>query len=213
LPPGGAFLRVDDPLAALGRFAAAYRSTMPARVVGVSGSVGKTTTKELIADALSTQGKTARTRGNFNNEIGLPLSVAEMGPRLRVRRHRDGHQPSRRYGHAARHPDAGLAVMTRIGPVHIEFFGSVRAIAEEKAALLEKLPADGFAVLDLDDECFDVLRAHASAPVETCSLKRREADYAGDVQAGGRLWVFERATGESATLPVPPPGGFMAATR
>jgi UDP-N-acetylmuramoyl-tripeptide--D-alanyl-D-alanine ligase len=172
--------------------------------------VGKTSTKELIADALSTLGKTARTAGNFNNEIGLPLSVAgldgdcafgvieagishpgEMAPLRDILR-----------------PD--IAVVTPIGPAHIEYFGSVRAIAEEKAALLEKLPADGFAVLDRDDEYFEILRAHCSAPVVTCSLKRRDVDYAGDPQADGRLWVFERETGESATLPVPPPVGFMA---
>ena len=210
LPAAGAVLRVDDVLAALGRFAAEYRATMSARIVGVTGSVGKTSTKELVADALATLGKTARTAGNFNNEIGLPLSVAglegdcsfgvieagishpgEMAPLRDILR-----------------PDA--AVVTRIGPAHIEFFGSVRAIAEEKAALLEKLPADGFAVLDRDDEFFDVLRAHSSAPVVTCSLKRRDVDYAGDPQADGKLWVFEQATGESAVLPVPPPIGFMA---
>jgi UDP-N-acetylmuramoyl-tripeptide--D-alanyl-D-alanine ligase len=72
------------------------------------------------------------------------------------------------------------------------------------------LPADGFAVLDVDDDCHDILRAHCSAPVVTCSLARREVDYAGEVQADGRLWVCERATGETAVLPVPPPAGFMA---
>ncbi len=210
LPAGGCFLRVDDGLAALGRFAAEYRATLSARIVGVTGSVGKTLTKELVADLLAALGKTARTSGNFNNEIGLPLSVAgvdsdcafgvieagishpgEMAPLRDVLR-----------------PD--VAVVTRIGPAHIEFFDSVRAIAEEKAVLLERLPADGFAVLDRDDDQFDVLRAHASAPVATCSLKSREADYAGELQIDGKLRVIERATGESAALPLPPPGGFMA---
>ena len=210
LPANGFCLRVDDVLAALGRIAAGYRATLPARLVGVTGSVGKTSTKELVADLLAALGKTARTAGNYNNEIGLPLSVAgiagdcafgvieagishpgEMAPLRDILR-----------------PD--IAVLTRIGPVHIEFFDSVRAIAEEKAALLEKLPADGFAVLDRDDEFFDVLRAHASAPVATCSLKRRDVDFAGDPQEDGKLWVCERATGETAVLPLPPPGGFMA---
>lgn len=210
LPAEGCFLRVDDVPAALGRFAAEYRLTMPARIVGVTGSVGKTSTKELIADVLSTVGPTARTAGNFNNEIGLPLSVSELtrdcafGVIEAGISHPGEMAPLR----DILRPD--LAVVTRIGPAHIEFFGSVRAIAEEKAALLGKLPADGFAVLDLDDEFFDVLRAHCSAPVVTCSLKRRDVDYAGAPQADGNLRVFERATGESATLPVPPPIGFMA---
>ena len=209
LPPGGFFLVVDDPLAALGRFAAEYRRTLSARIVGVTGSVGKTLTKELAADLLSTVGKTARTSGNFNSGIGLPLSVAGIGGDCAFAVIEAGisHPGEMAPLRDVLRPDA--AVATPIGPAHVEFFGSVRAIAEEKAALLEKLPADGFAVLDLDDGFFDVLRAHASAPVVTTSMKRREADYAGDAQADG-LWVCERATGETAVLPLPPPGGFMA---
>ncbi|MGD9782508.1 MAG: UDP-N-acetylmuramoyl-tripeptide--D-alanyl-D-alanine ligase [Kiritimatiellia bacterium] len=210
LPAGGGFLRVDDVLAALGRFAAGYRATLPARLVGVTGSVGKTSTKELVADLLATVGKTARTAGNFNNEIGLPLSLAGVGGDCAFGVIEAGisHPGEMAPLRDVLMPD--VAVMTAIGPVHAEFFESVRAIAEEKAALLEKLPASGFAVLDLDDDYFEVLRGHSSAPVATCSLKRREADYAGDPQADGTLWVCERATGERAALPLPPPGGYMA---
>lgn len=210
LPAGGAYLQVDDVPVALGRMAAGYRATLPARIVGVTGSVGKTTTKELVADLLATVGRTARTAGNFNNEIGLPLSVlgvdrtcafavieagishpGEMAPLRDVLR-----------------PDA--AVMTAIGPVHVEFFDSVRAIAEEKAVLLEKLPADGFAVLDRDDEFFPLMRARSSAPVAACSLADPAADYFGEILPSGGLRVREKATGERAELPVPPPGGYMA---
>lgn len=210
LPAGGRFLRVDDVLAALGRFAAAYRATMPARIVGVTGSVGKTSTKELVADLLSTVGKTARTAGNFNNEIGLPLSVAglERDCAFGVIEVGISHPGEMAPLRDVLMPD--IAVMTGIGPVHVEYFDSVRAIAEEKAALLEKLPAGGFAVLDPEDEFFGVLSAHSSAPVVTCSLKRRDAEYAAEPQGAGKLRVFERATGESAVLPLPPPGGFMA---
>lgn len=211
LPASGCFLRVDDVLAALGRFAAAYRAIMPARVVGVTGSVGKTTTKELIADLLATVGKTARTAGNFNNEIGLPLSVAELSRDCAFGVIEAGisHPGEMAPLRDILRPD--VAVATRIGPVHVEFFASERAIAEEKAALLDKLPADGFALLDRDDPFFDVLRAHASAPVATCSLNDRTADYFGQILDAGRLQVHERASGESCALPLPPPGGFMAA--
>lgn len=210
LPAAGCFLRVDDVPAALRGFAAGYRGTLAARIVGITGSVGKTSTKELVADALATVGKTARTVGNFNNEIGLPLSVAGIGRDCAFAVIEAGISHP---GDMAPLRDIlrpHLAVVTAMGPVHIEFFESVRAIAEEKAALLEHLPTDGFAVLDADDACFDVFRARSSAPVVTCSLRRREADYAGDLQADGRLWVCERATGETAVLPVPPPSGFMA---
>jgi len=210
LPAGGAFLVVDDVLAALGRFAAGYRATLPARLVGVTGSVGKTTTKELVADLLATVGPTGRTAGNYNNEIGLPLSVAglDRGCAFGVIEAGISHPGEMAPLREILRPDA--AVVSRLGPVHVEFFTSVRAIAEEKAALLEKLPPSGFAVLDRDDEYFDVLRAHASAPVATCSLRDAGADYFGAPQADGRLLVVERATGERCALPVPPPGAYMA---
>jgi UDP-N-acetylmuramoyl-tripeptide--D-alanyl-D-alanine ligase len=151
-----------------------------------------------------------RTAGNFNNEIGLPLSLALLDRECAFGVFEAGisHPGDMALLREILRPD--IAVVTPIGPAHIEFFGSVRAIAEEKAALLEKLPADGFAVLDRDDEYFEVLRAHVSVPVVDCSLKRRDVEYAGDPQADGQLWVYERATGESAVLPVPPPIDFMA---
>lgn len=210
LPAGGCVLRVENVLTALGCFAAAYRLSMPARLVGVTGSVGKTSTKELIADVLSCLGKTVRTSGNFNNEIGLPLSLSGLEKDCAYGVFEAGisHPGEMAPLRDILMPD--MAAITRVGPVHIEFFESVRAIAEEKAALLEQLPPDGFAVLDFDDEFFGVLREHSSAPVVTCSMKSREVDYAGDPQEDGHLWVFERATGESAVLPVPPPGAYMA---
>ena len=210
LPAGGAYLRVDDVSAALGRLAAGYRATLSARIVGIGGSVGKTTTKELVADLLATVGQTARTAGNFNNEIGLPLSVlgVDRSCAFAVLEAGISHPGEMASLRDVLRPDA--AVMTTIGPVHIEFFASVRAIAEEKAALLEKLPADGFAVLDRDDEFFPILRARSSAPVVACSLADSAADYFGEGLPSGGLRVREKATGECAELPVPPPGGYMA---
>ena len=190
--------------------AAASRG-LRARVVGVTGSVGKPTTKEWIANALARAGKTARTAGNFNNEIGLPLSVLQVAPDCDFAVIEAGmsHPGEMAVLRDILWPD--VAVVTEIGPAHIEFFDSVRAIAEEKAALLERLPADGWAVLDDDDVWAGVLRERCAAEVVSCSLRRREVDYAGDAAEAGWLWVCERATGESARVPLPPPAGFMAA--
>ncbi len=210
LPTGGHFLRVDNVLDALGRFAAAYRATLPTRMVGVTGSVGKTSTKEIIADLLCILGKTGRTVGNYNNEIGLPLSVAALDRECRFGVIEAGISHPGELAHLRDILRPDMAVITRIGPVHAEFFDSVRDIAEEKATLLTALPADGFAVLDRDDEFFPMLRARCSAPVITCSLRRREVDYAGDLQEDDQLWVCEAATGETAVLPVPPPASYMA---
>jgi UDP-N-acetylmuramoyl-tripeptide--D-alanyl-D-alanine ligase len=210
LPATGHFLRVASPLKALGDLAAATRIPMSARVVGVTGSVGKTCTKELIADLLSVLGKTVRTQGNFNNEIGLPLSLAELTRDCAYGVFEAGISHP---GEMARLRDIlkpDIVVMTPIGKAHIEHFASVEAIAEEKAILLEQLPPDGFAVLDRDDACFDLLQKHGLAPVVTCSMQGSLADYMGEEQVDGRLRVVETATGESALLPVPPPGAFMA---
>jgi len=210
LPINGIFLRVASPLKALGDLAAATRLPMSARVVGITGSVGKTCTKELIADQLSVLGKTVRTQGNFNNEIGLPLSLAGLTRDCAYGVFEAGISHP---GEMARLRDIlkpDIVVITPIGKAHIEHFASVEAIAEEKAILLEQLPRDGFAVLDRDDACFDLLRSHCPAPVVTCSMQRSPADYTGEEQPEGRLRVVEMATGESAVLPVPPPGAFMA---
>jgi len=210
LPPNGYFLRVDDVLEALGSLAAATRVPMSARVVGVTGSVGKTSTKELLADLLSVLGKTVRTQGNFNNEIGLPLSVAELTRDCVYGVFEAGisHPGEMALLRDILRPD--IVVMTRIAPVHIEFFESVRNIAEEKAVLLEELSADGFAVLDRDDDFFDLLSERCPAPVVTCSMQGSPADYVGEEQADGLLRVLETASGESAVLSVPPPGAYMA---
>ncbi len=210
LPPNGYFLRVDDVLEALGSLAAATRVPMSACVVGVTGSVGKTSTKELVADLLSVLGKTVRTQGNFNNEIGLPLSVTELTRDCAYGVFEAGisHPGEMALLRDILRPD--IVVMTRIAPVHIEFFESVRAIAEEKAVLLEQLPANGFAVLDRDDEFFDLLCERCPAPVVTCSMQGSPADYVGEEQADGQLRVLETASGESAVLSVPPPGAYMA---
>lgn len=210
LPANGLFLRVASPLKALGDLAEATRIPMSARVVGVTGSVGKTCTKELIADLLSVLGKTVRTQGNFNNEIGLPLSVAQLTRDCAYGVFEAGisHPGEMALLRNILKPD--IVVMTPIGKAHIEYFSSVEAIAEEKASLLEKLPPDGFAVLDRDEVYFDLLQKHCPTPVVTCSMRGQSADYMGEEHPEGHLRVMETATGESAVLPVPPPGAFMA---
>lgn len=209
LPVNGTFLRVFSPLKALGDLAAATRVPMSARVIGVTGSVGKTTTRELIADMLSVMGKTARTHGNFNNEIGLPLSLSELTRDCAFGVFEAGvsHPGDMKLLRDILRPD--LVVVTPIGKAHIQFFESEQAIAEEKAVLLEELPVDGCAVLSCDDPFYDTLRARCPAPVVTCSMQGKPADYAGEEQPDGQLRVLETASGESSLLPVPPPGVYM----
>jgi len=143
---------VDDPLAALQQIAAARRLDLDATVVGVTGSVGKSSTKEVIAAVLSRRFRTYRSSGNRNNEIGLPLSVLEVpdGTEVAVFEMAGG------YAAGELELLAGIAkptigVVTNVQPVHLERMGSIEAIAEAKADLVLALPPDGLVVLNGDD--------------------------------------------------------------
>ena len=171
-------LVVDDPLAGLQKMATGYRQHLGLTVVGVTGSTGKTSVKEMIACLLEAAMPTARTKGNWNNEIGLPLSILSIpvGTKAGVLELGISHPGEMAPLCAIARPDWG--VVTTVGPVHLEFFESVTSIACEKGELLRGLSADGTAVLSLDDPFFGVLRGMASCKVRTTSLRKGSgADY------------------------------------
>ena len=202
----GPLLSVADPLAALQAIAAGYRREVPARIVGVTGSTGKTTVKELIAAMLATTWRTARTRGNWNNELGLPLSLLAMAPDTQAGVFELGISHPGEMAPLCRiaRPDWGL--VTTVGPVHLEFFPSVESIASEKGELLRQLPAAGVAVLSVDDPHFAALRDCVPGRLITVSLAV-EADYRLEPGAtADAAIVRERATGESCVLRMPTPG-------
>ncbi|PKM79399.1 MAG: UDP-N-acetylmuramoyl-tripeptide--D-alanyl-D-alanine ligase [Firmicutes bacterium HGW-Firmicutes-13] len=151
LPLDKVIIRVEDPLKALQQAAKYYREKFPVRVIGVTGSSGKTTTKDLIAGILSTRFNILKTEGNLNNHLGLPLmlfklkrkhqmAVLEMGM--------SGRGEIRLLADLS-HPEIG--VITNIGEAHFELLGSVEAIAEAKGELLEVMNSKGTAILNGDD--------------------------------------------------------------
>ena len=204
-------LRVADPLRALQGLAAAYRRSCSATVVAITGSAGKSTVKELIADMLERHGRTARTVGNWNNHIGLPLSILAMEPRARFGVFEIGinHPGEMEPLCDLLQPDHG--VITSIGPSHVEHFGSVEAIAEEKARLLAHVPACGKVVCPADDPFFPNLAAAARGAVITTSMEG-PADYAGEraKRTLHRLTVREALSGDCETLSLPVEGAFFA---
>jgi UDP-N-acetylmuramoyl-tripeptide--D-alanyl-D-alanine ligase len=144
-------VEVDDPVAALAAVAAAVRARAGARVVGVTGSSGKTVTKDLLAAVLATGLRTIASRRSFNNEIGLPLTLTRLEPDTQALVVELG---ARGVGHVAElcrlaRPDIG--VVTNVGLAHVGVFGSRDAIARAKAELPRALPAGGVAVLNADD--------------------------------------------------------------
>jgi UDP-N-acetylmuramoyl-tripeptide--D-alanyl-D-alanine ligase len=154
-------LLVADTRIALGALAAAWRATLPGRVVGVTGSNGKTTTKEMIAAVLGQAGSIAATQGNLNNAIGLPLTllatrdqdflVVELGA---------NHRGEIAELSAIARPD--LALITNAGRAHLEGFGSLEGVARAKGEILEGLAADGICVLNAEDPWFPLWRELAA---------------------------------------------------
>ncbi|HET8760342.1 MAG TPA: UDP-N-acetylmuramoyl-tripeptide--D-alanyl-D-alanine ligase [Nitrospiria bacterium] len=153
-----AIIAVDDPLRALQDAAAAYRSRFAIPVVGVTGSNGKTTTKEMAAAILAQGGGVLKTQGNLNNHIGVPLTVFGLRPDHRaavVELGVNHHGEMTRLCEIAR-PTIG--VITNIGHAHLEGFGGLEGVARAKGELFASLPADGMALLNADDPHVMALR-------------------------------------------------------
>lgn len=146
-------LRVENSLAALQQVARFWRRKLDLRVIGITGSVGKSTTKEVIAEVLSQRYRTLKSPGNLNNEIGLPLTILRLGSGYeRAVLEMGFYVP----GEIAFLCDLALpqiGVVTNVGTVHAERAGSQEAIARGKSELVQALPAapDGVAVLNYDD--------------------------------------------------------------
>lgn len=154
---------VDDPLRALQRLAAAWRAGFTPRVVGVTGSVGKTSTKEIAAAVLSQRFATLKNRGNLNNEIGLPLTVLELEPHHQRVVLEMGMYDVGEIAQLCRIAQPHVGVITNVGPVHLERLGSIERIAQAKAELVQALPADGVAVLNRDDPLVTAMAGQTSA--------------------------------------------------
>jgi UDP-N-acetylmuramoyl-tripeptide--D-alanyl-D-alanine ligase len=156
---------VPDTLQALRDMAIAYRDKMEIPVVAITGSNGKTTTKNFTVSVLQKKFKVAFTKGNFNNHIGLPLSILSIKPDDEIAVFEVGtNHPGEIASLAAMCKPSG-AVITNIGIAHIEFFGSKEAIAKEKGALPASLPETGFFVVPAHDEFVDLLSSMTKAKV------------------------------------------------
>jgi UDP-N-acetylmuramoyl-tripeptide--D-alanyl-D-alanine ligase len=163
-PVGVPALVVEDVVTALGGLAQALAARLPeTTVLGLTGSVGKTSTKDLIGQLLGRIGPTVFTEGSYNNEIGLPLTVLRAEPGTR---HLVLEMGARGKGHIAElcavaPPRIGLVL--NVGTAHLGEFGSREAIAEAKGELVEALPADGLAVLNADDPMVRQMAARTAA--------------------------------------------------
>lgn len=210
LPTGFAVIRVPDTLRALQEIATAYRRTMSAQVVCVTGSNGKTSTKDLIAVVMRERFQVTKTEGNFNNHIGLPLSMLRlrMGDRVGVFELGTNHPGEIAALAALAQPD--VAVITNIGVAHIEHFGSREDIAKEKGALAEALRPGGALILNADDDFTPAIAARTRANIIRCGMAQDADIRASELRQDFTGMKFRiDAFGKSIEAQLPVPGVHM----
>ena len=207
---GTACVAVKDTTRALGALAAFQRQRMRIPLVAVTGSNGKTTTRRMIALVLAQRYKTLTTEGNFNNEIGLPLTL------FRLTREHQAAVVELGINHPGEMDRLGaickptVAVFTNVGPAHLEFLGSVQGVARAKGELLPHIDPKGYAVLNMDDE-----HVAALAKLASCSTlffgTAPEADVRAEsiVDGPGGITFRLILPDDRMDIHLPTPGRFM----
>ncbi len=199
-------LRVENTLAAMQQIATEWRLRLSdLRVIGVTGSVGKSTTKELIANVLAARYPTLANESSLNNEIGLPLTLLKATEAHRRLVLEMGFYVPGDISFLCRIAKPQVGVITLIGPVHLERAGSMEAIVRGKAELVEALPPDGTAILNYDDERVRAMSQRTRAKVFTYGLSPEADLSAGDIVSLGLEGVqfSMRYSGETLHVHLP----------
>jgi UDP-N-acetylmuramoyl-tripeptide--D-alanyl-D-alanine ligase len=207
-PENVAVFQVSDSLSALQRLAAYWRARHDVRVVGVTGSVGKTTCKELVAAVLAARWRVLKSEANLNTEIGLPLTLLQL-----TAEHERAVLEMAMYGLGeiatlCRIARPQVGVVTNVGPVHLERLGSMGAIVTAKGELVEALTADGLAVLNGDDPQVAAMASRTKARVFLYGQSSRCDVRGSDLASRGLDGIsFRIAYGEtSVEVATPLPG-------
>src|SRR5213080_697905 len=197
---------VEDTLEALQLLAGRMRRLWARPLIGVTGSAGKTTTKEAIAHVLSTRFRVHKSEGNFNNHFGLPLMLLKLEPEHDIAVVELGMSHLGEITALAQIAQPNTGVVTNVAPVHLEFFNSIAEIARAKYELIESLPADGTTILNADDEFVSQFGKEFKGKVitygfaPTCTVRAEKWE-----SAGGAGSVFDVVVGdrrERVTLPL-----------
>jgi len=166
-PEAAALIPVPDVKAALTETARDYRKTLKAKVVGITGSAGKTTVKEFTAAFLRQKGKTHATDGNYNNDLGLPITILDCPPDADFLVVEMGTNHPGEIAHLVGIAAPDVGIISSIGTAHIEFFKTQDGIADEKGTLFRSLPPDGFAVLGANNDRYARLKEMCRCRVVT----------------------------------------------
>jgi UDP-N-acetylmuramoyl-tripeptide--D-alanyl-D-alanine ligase len=151
IPPNFTLIRVEDTILAYQNIAANYRKALSLKVLAITGSNGKTSTKDFAAAVLAHRFRVTKTQGNFNNHVGLPRTMLEATSADEVAVWEIGMNHPGEVAMLATLAAPDAAIITNIGVAHIEFMGSREAIAAEKGALAEAVGTEGTVILNADD--------------------------------------------------------------
>ena len=198
-------LRVDNTIAALQQIARFWRRQLDLRVIGITGSVGKSTTKEMVAEVLSTRYRTLKSPGNLNNEIGLPLTMTHLGPGYQHAVMEMGFYVPGEISFLCDIALPQVGVVTNVGTVHAERAGSQEAIARGKAELVQALPPaseGGVAILNFDDSWVRQMEEKTKARVFFYGLSPEAELWADGVQGLGLEGIRFRLHYHGETLHV-----------
>ena len=205
VPENFALILAEDPLQAYQNHAASYRRSLSLKVVAITGSNGKTSTKDFAAAVLARRFRVTKTEGNFNNHVGLPRTILEATSQDEVAVWEIGMNHPGEVAALAKLAAPDVAILTNIGVAHIEFMGSRETIAAEKGALMEAVDAQGTVVLNADDPFTPGMAARARAKVILAgttagTIRASEISQSG---SGTDFTILEGAHRCRAQLPVP----------
>ena len=202
-PAGRAVIRVENTYLGLGRLAAEHRRRFGFPWVAITGSCGKSTTKELAALLLEARGPVLKAEASFNNRVGVPLTLLNAGPEHRYAVVELGSNHPGELAPLAAMARPDVAVITCIAPAHLAGFGDLDGVAEEKSAILDALRPGGLAVLNADDHYFGFLRDRSPGMVVSFGLSEWAQVRATDVVLAPEGTEFTLPGGARAELPLP----------
>lgn len=214
-PPEACLLiAVDDPLMALQRLAVYHRRQLTPTVVGITGSVGKTSTKEVVAAVLGSRYRTLKNKRSFNSEATLPTSLLQLTPDHEVAVLEMGMWAPGEIRFLANLARPQVGIVTNVGVSHLERLGSIEAITEAKAELPESLPVDGWCILNADDPLVRAMALRTKARILTYGLDPSADVWAEDVRAHGLTGISltVRYGGEARPMRLPLIGRHSAYT-
>ena len=178
-------LRVENTLEAMQKIAGFWRRKMNVKVIGITGSVGKSTTKEVVSSILSRRYRTLKNEGNLNNEIGLPLTLLRLGKGHERAVLEMGFYVPGEIKFLCEMAQPTIGVITNIGTVHAERAGSQEEIARGKAELVESLPPEGTAILNYDDPLVRPMAEQTQAQVFYYGLSPEANLWADNIESMG----------------------------